>query len=371
MIDAHASQSRSLPAGRRIRVLVIDDSAVIRCVVTRALSDEPDIEVIGSAPNGSIGLAKVAQVNPDVIILDVEMPEMNGLEVLRALQQRPQRPCVIMFSSLTERGAATTIEALIAGADDYATKTQPGTLETAVPAVKARLLPKIRQRFAPALQRDTQDSSEAPTALVQDKHGVRFRPGLRAVAIGVSTGGPSALAALVPALPASLSIPVLIVQHMPPVFTRLLAERLGRLTTIPVEEAHDGTTLSRPGIFIAPGDAHLVVGGSAQEPLIRIEHSEPRNSCRPSVDVLFESVAAVYGAASLGIVMTGMGQDGLQGSRVLKSAGASVLAQDEVTSVVWGMPGSVVKAGLADAVLPLGGIAPAIASTWSRSEGRA
>lgn len=366
---AHGRQ-RALPPGRRIRVLIVDDSAVIRCVVARALSDEPDIEVIGSAPNGSIGLDKAAQSNPDVMILDVEMPEMNGLEVLHALQQRAQRPCVIMFSSLTERGASTTIEALIAGADDYATKTPSSAVESAVPAIKARLLPKIRHMFTAAVPDTVPGSEPAPKGTHAATRNGQSRPELRAVAIGVSTGGPSALATLVPALPASLSIPVLIVQHMPQMFTRLLAERLARLTPLRVEEAQDATPLSGGGIFIAPGDEHLVVAGSLQEPQIRIEHSAPRNSCRPSVDVLFESVAAVYGAASLGVVLTGMGQDGLQGARMLRGAGASVLVQDEATSVVWGMPGSVAKAGLADAVLPLDAIAAAIDANWTRREVR-
>lgn len=347
---------------RPLRVLVVDDSAVVRSAVVHALAGEPDLAVVGSAPNGRIGLAKVEQFEPDVLVLDVEMPDMNGLEVLHALEQRPGRPAVVMFSSLTERGASTTIEALIAGADDYAPK--PSGSGEVLAAIRAQLLPKIRQVACSRARRCAACPGGGSGRPAPPRSAAS--PGCSAIVIGVSTGGPNALAALVAALPESLNVPVLVVQHMPPLFLRLLAERLGKLTRLPVEEARDGAALSGGAVLVAPGDAHLTVAQAQGRPRVRLESSAPRNSCRPSADVLFESAAAAYGPRALAVVLTGMGQDGLEGARAIKRAGGCVLAQDERTSVVWGMPGSVVKAGLADAVLPLESIAPAIVSRLTR-----
>lgn len=349
--------------GSRIRILVVDDSVVIRRLVTHALSEDPSLEVVGSAPNGSIGLARIPQVNPDVITLDIEMPEMDGLEMLRRLRETYKDVRVIMFSTLTERGAASTIEALSLGADDYVAKaSNAGSLDRSMASLRSELIPKIKQFFTLEEERPVGPAValtplSAPVSVKQD-----FRPCFspKAVAIGVSTGGPNALGAIMPSFPADFPLPVLIVQHMPPVFTRLLAERLQNATKLKVEEAVHGTVVEPGKVLIAPGNYHMRVHKNGLKTSVTLDQEPPENSCRPAVDVLFRSVEEAYGAAVICVILTGMGYDGLRGTEVLKARGACVIAQDEATSVVWGMPGAVVNAGLADAVVPLDGVVPEI-----------
>jgi len=332
-------------AGERIRVLIIDDSAVIRQLVTHALAKDPSIEVVGTAVNGSTGLARIAQLHPDVILLDVEMPDMDGLEMLRRMRNDPARPRVLLFSTLTRRGAEVTLDALALGADDYVTKALNAGAE---------LLPKIKQFFLfPA------DPSRAAPVLPTPPVGRAARPP-EVLAIGVSTGGPNALTAILPQLPPDFPLPILIVQHMPPVFTRFLAERLQTCTSLKVEEATDATSVIAGSIFIAPGDHHMQVRRNNGKVMIKLDQSPPENSCRPSVDALFRSVAAVYGHSAVAAIFTGQGQDGTLGAKVLNAHGAYLIAQDQVTSVVWGMPGSVVASGLADCVVPLERVVPEV-----------
>jgi two-component system chemotaxis response regulator CheB len=351
-------RQRQLQRGERIRVLVVDDSVVIRRLVTHALEEDPDIEVVGAASNGAIALQRIPQFDPDVITLDIEMPEMDGLEMLRAL--RPQYPHlrVIMFSTLTERGATATLQALTLGADDYVAKvSNEGSLDRSMARLRSELLPKIKQFFRAAT--DTGRSGPQPAQTARPAVRLLQTPP-KVVVIGVSTGGPTALGAILPQLPAQFPLPVLVVQHMPPLFTRLLADRLNTTCTMPVKEAVDGEMVAAGNILIAPGDFHMKLAASAGAVRVLLDQSPPRNSCRPSVDVLFTSAAAAYGGAVIGVVLTGMGQDGLHGAAVLKAQGAALLAQDEASSVVWGMPGVVVNAGLADRVVPLQGIVPEI-----------
>jgi two-component system chemotaxis response regulator CheB len=362
--------ARTIQPGQRIRVLVVDDSVVIRRLVCHALEEDPGLEVVGVASNGRIALTRLPQLNPDVITLDIEMPEMDGLAMLRALRSQNRTIPVVMFSTMTERGASATLEALSLGADDYVTKaSNAGSLDVSMANLRHQLIPKIRQFFRaaqPPVSAPMLAGAEVPAlASTNGKGSVKPRP--RAVAIGVSTGGPAALATLVPQFPLEFALPIFIVQHMPPLFTRLLAERLATLTELPITEAVDGERPQPGRIYVAPGDQHMRIVGSALYPQIVLDQSPPLNSCRPAVDALFSSLADVYGAEVVAAVLTGMGQDGLRGVERLAARGAWIVAQNEATSVVWGMPGAVVNAGLADEVLPLDEVVPAILREVNRA----
>jgi two-component system chemotaxis response regulator CheB len=343
---------------RRIRVLIADDAVVVRRMLGDILSSDPALEVAGAAANGRIALARIPQVNPDVVVLDVEMPEMDGLETLKRLRQTYPFLPVIMFSTLTQRGAAATLDALSLGANDYVTKpANVGSACQAIEQIRTELIPKIKMFCAKAagLEFTAVARCVRPTTPGSKGLAAPFRRAERVevVAIGVSTGGPNALSELVPQFPADFSVPIVIVQHMPPVFTRLLAERLGARAHIKVEEGAPGQAVQAGHAFLAPGNYHMIVQREQRSVRIQTNQWPPENSCRPAVDVLFRSVAETFGAGALGVVMTGMGQDGLRGSERIREEGGQVLAQDERTSVVWGMPGFVANAGLADKVLPL------------------
>lgn len=366
----HIASRKAIPRGARIRVLVVDDSVVIRRLVATVLEGDPQLEVVGTASNGAIALARVPQLSPDVITLDVEMPEMNGLEMLRELRKTYRDVRVIMFSTLTERGASATMEALSSGADDYVTKASNfGALDRSMEALRGELIPKIKQFF-------TIEGSEPPASRAQRPAPVTpLRTGTRpqVVAIGVSTGGPTALGEILPQFPADFPLPILIVQHMPPVFTRLLAERLQAGSKLKIVEAAEGMWVEPGCVYIAPGDYHMRVQKAAGRTRIALDQGPQENSCRPAVDVMFRSVEEVYGGAVLAVILTGMGYDGLRGAEILRARDAYVIAQDEASSVVWGMPGAVVHAGLAGAILPLHEVVPEIvrrASAPARFPGR-
>lgn len=353
---------RTLAAGARIRVLVVDDSVVIRRLVAQALSEDPQIEVVGFAPDGAAALKRFGELRPDVITLDIEMPVMDGLETLRQLRALRAQPFVIMFSTLTERGALATIDALSLGASDYVTKAaNAGSLDRSLQSLRRELVPKIKQFF------DLPVLAASPVAperkAIPPPIRPRFLSARQTVAIGVSTGGPNALAEIIPMFPRGFELPVFIVQHMPPIFTRLLAERLNTLTPLCVEEAAEGALVEPGKVFIAPGDRHMTVrrteGGAVA---IALNQDAPEHSCRPSVDVLFRSVADVYGGAVVAVVLTGMGHDGARGAQALHAKGAYVIAQDQASSVVWGMPAGVVNAGAADAIVDLRCVVPEILS---------
>jgi two-component system chemotaxis response regulator CheB len=365
---------RLLQLGERIRVLVVDDSVVIRRLVSQALEPDPQLQVVGVAANGAIALQRIPQLNPDVLTLDIEMPEMDGLETLRRVRREHPQLRVIMFSTLTERGAAITLQALTLGADDYVAKaSNEGSLDRSMKRLREELIPKIKQFFhfprSPLPQATAQPSrlaAPSPATWSQPAtRGMKVRP--KVLAIGVSTGGPTALAEILPEFPAGFPLPILVVQHMPPLFTRLLAERLHAACKLPVEEASSGAKVVPGKILIAPGDFHLKVVSSGGAAHVCLDQSPPQNSCRPSVDALFTSVGEVFGGAAIAVVLTGMGQDGLRGAEILKAQGASILAQDEASSIVWGMPGAVVNAGLADRVLALDKIVPEILRVANRT----
>ncbi|WP_432830460.1 protein-glutamate methylesterase/protein-glutamine glutaminase [Dactylosporangium sp. CA-092794] len=377
-----------------ISVLVVDDSVVVRRLITDALGDDPEIRVVGTAPNGKVALTKIEQLRPDLVTLDIEMPIMDGLQTMRAIRAKYARLPVIMFSTLTAAGATATLDALSAGASDYVTKpANVGSVAESIRSVREQIIPRIhalcgsrrgplappaRPGIAPGRAPGALHAPAAPLArpggaalpgVVRPPNvppgGPALAPARTAprtgavevIAIGCSTGGPDALTSVIRALPASLPVPVVVVQHMPPVFTKMFADRLDRTAALSVVEAA-GDLVVKPGtVYLAPGDFHLEVHRRGTEVVTKLNTGPPENFCRPAVDVLFRSVARTYGGATLAVVLTGMGQDGKRGAEQLRAAGAEIVAQDEATSVVWGMPGAVTQAGLANAVLPLGEIA--------------
>jgi two-component system chemotaxis response regulator CheB len=340
-----------------IRVLVVDDSSVVRRLLAELIGSAPDLQVVGTAADGKIALAKLDQANPDLVTLDVEMPELDGLETLKALRQRRPHLPVIMCSSLTRPAAAATLDALALGANDYVTKpTASEARGQALERLRDDLVAKIRL-FVRGKTAPPPPPEPAPMA---PPRKARPHAPIAAVAIGVSTGGPNALQELVPTLGLDLPVPVLIVQHMPPTFTKLLADRLAKVRGGVVEEATAGMTAQPGGVYIAPGDHHMVVERREGKVVLLLNREPPENSCRPAVDPLFRSVAAVFGARALGVVLTGMGNDGGAGCEHLHEQGAQIIIQDEASSVVWGMPGLVARKGLADDVLPLQALGPEI-----------
>jgi len=337
----------------KFRVLIVDDAVVFRRLVAEEIGKDPALEVVGTAANGRIALQKIPQVNPDLVILDVEMPEMDGLQTLRELKKLYPRLPVIMFSALTERGASETLDALALGASDYFTKpTSVRGLDASLEVIRTELIPEIKALCSSAAGR----KSGSTSGICKDP-APRYIGGpagkIQIVAIGTSTGGPNALADVFARLPADLPVPIVIVQHMPPMFTRLLAERLSAQAAIPVREGASGSLLQPGQAWIAPGDYHMITVRDGTQVRLLVHQDPPENSCRPAADVLFRSVAQTFGPNALTVVMTGMGSDGLRGCEAIRAGGGQILAQDEATSVVWGMPGAVTRAGLADRVLPL------------------
>jgi two-component system chemotaxis response regulator CheB len=359
-----------------LRVLVVDDTVTYRSIVSNALADTPGVEVVGVAANGRIALQKIEQLHPDLLTLDLEMPEMGGLELLRRLQSDGTDVGVIMLSAFTSEGAHSTVEALDLGAFDFVVKPNGGTTQTNAERLQRELRLKIdafvRKRQIRTILRSSgvyhvggnspaaRDGQRSPSgeflppgrlAASSSMSPCSASPGsVEIIVLGISTGGPQALTRMLPQLPGDLPAPVLIVQHMPPMFTRSLAEDLDRRCKLHVEEASDGQSVLPGTILIAPGGRHMRVEKTGETPLIRITDDPPENSCRPSVDHLFRSAAIAYGGCVLGVIMTGMGNDGTAGSKLLHTLGATILAQDEASCVVFGMPRDLVREGIARAV---------------------
>ncbi len=347
----------------RIKVLIVDDSLLACRILSETVSQDPALEVSGTAVSGPIALAKLTQGLPDIVMLDVEMPGMDGLQVLGEIKKAYPKLPVIMCSGLTKLGNRVTMQALMGGASDYITKPEGNMKVTGDGhAFSRELSQKIKALCAP--------HSPPWTPVVMDPapapHPGAADPDI--LAIGISTGGPNALAEFIPRLPADFPAPIVIVQHMPPLFTKSLAESLSKKSLIEVREGVAGARLERGTIWIAPGGFHMEALRRKGQVEIAISEGPPVNSCRPSVDILFQSVAEAYGPKVLAAVLTGMGADGLTGCSRIRKAGGRVFVQDEASSVVWGMPGAVAKAGLANKVLPLNDMAAEIISCFYNRE---
>ncbi len=352
---------------------MVEDSIVMRRAITTVLGKDSGLEVVGAAVNGRVGLELFAQLKPDLLTLDIEMPELDGLAVLREIRKVDRHIPVVMFSSLTQRGARATILALTLGATDYVGKpTNVTSLEEAWRCLESELLPKVRLHGERALQRTAGTASTSlsgapaltparPSPAVPGSPRPLARPPVKVVCIGVSTGGPNALAQILGAMTEPPPVPILIVQHMPAAFTRLLAERLSGVAPFDVTEAEPGQLVAAGRAYVAAGGRHLLVRPDHGGVCLHLNDEPPENSCRPAVDVLLRSAAAVYGNGVLALILTGMGKDGLRGCEAVRAQGGAVFAQDEASSVVWGMPGAVVAANLADAVWPLDQVAVELA----------
>jgi two-component system chemotaxis response regulator CheB len=358
-----------------IRVVAADDSAVMRSLLARLFAESDisageshsRVELCAAVADGQACVRVVRALRPDVVVLDLDMPGMSGLDTIDLLRHEWPGMPIIMCSTYTERGAAATLEALARGAADYVTKPSgQRDAAAAIVALREELLPKI---IALALRRHTRTAEAVQVG--STKSPEEQQAPAQIVVIGVSTGGPTALEQLLPGLPKGFAAPVLIVQHMPKLFTRALAERLDRCCELRVQLGRDGAELQPGTIWLAPGDSHMEIAASTSGIMrIGLHQGPPVLHCRPAVDPLFLSVARNYGRRALGVVLTGMGADGLEGSRAIVAAGGCVLVQDQVSSAVWGMPGRVATAGLASAVLPIAALAQELVARTSRVETR-
>ncbi len=370
---AVAPGSSNNAIGRRIRVMIVDDAVVVRGLFGRWVEAEPDLEVVASLRTGREAVNQVERADPDVVVLDVDMPELDGIAALPLLLEKRRDLVVIMASTLTRRNAEISLKALSLGAADYIPKPASNREVTGSPSFRRDLIEKIRQlglrskRLRFGNLRARVPGTEAPAALppklrASAAQPITLRPlpatAPRVLVIGSSTGGPQALNAIVTQIGSVLDrAPVLITQHMPPTFTTILAEHLARLTKRPAREAVEGEEVNAGTIYLAPGGRHMSVVRRDGIAVIALDDGPLVNFCKPAVDPLFSSAAEVWGPKVLGLVLTGMGSDGLRGAQAIAAAGGSILAQDEPTSVVWGMPGQVAHAGLCSAVLPLDEIA--------------
>ena len=345
---------------KAISVLLVDDSAVVRGLLTRWLEAEPGITVVAKAIDGVQGVRLVEQHKPDVVVLDIEMPRMDGLTALPQILKVSPKSKVVMASTLTHRNADITLKALSAGASDYTPKPDSGGLANAEDFRKT-LIEKIRVlgSSSPAKTTGFRPKSRAPVARAKKPQPVSFSVP-QAIVIGSSTGGPQALRDLISIIGPRVNIPIFITQHMPKTFTVVLAEHLSRTARKKVVEGCDGMPVKPGGIYLAPGDFHMTVRKAGMGTVIGLNQKPPENYCRPSVNPLFRSAAKVYANKALAIMLTGMGQDGLEGTQSLHDAGNRVIAQDEASSVVWGMPGAIANAGLAHEILPITKIGPKV-----------
>lgn len=363
----------------KLRVLIADDAVLFRRVISEALADLPEVEVVGTAANGKLALQKTRELKPDVLTLDLQMPEMDGLMVLDALRQGGDKVAVIVLSSVNRQGGDLTLRALEKGAFDFITKPDTAGPEESREAIRRELAPRVRAlarrlevqnilRRVPSspparpLVRPAVSEPPNPGASLEGitnrMHRISIPGRPEMVLIGVSTGGPNALARLLPQLPKDLGVPVLIVQHMPPVFTQSLAESLALKCALAVREASQGEAIVPNTVYIAPGGRQMrLVPGAGGIRQIQITDDPPENNCRPAVDYLFRSVANAFPGRAMAVILTGMGSDGTVGLRLLKRHGCFVLAQDEASCIVYGMPKAAVDAGVTDAVLPLESIA--------------
>lgn len=370
------TESPGADAGGPYRIMLVDDSAVIRGMLHRWLSSDPECKIVGSYFNGQQAVQNLISCDAEIVILDIEMPEMDGLTALPKLINLVPNIQVLMASTLTRRNADISLRALSMGAVDYLPKPESARSGTATTDFQRDLLLKVKaigaafrkgrsgpaslRRPAVAAPGTVAPVNSAPKLLARVTNASKqivlrapskFRPEI--LAIGSSTGGPQALFSLLGGLKTSLQVPVLITQHMPPTFTAILAEHIHNLTGLNAREAVHGDVLRNGEILIAPGNYHMTVVRKGVDKIVQLDQNPQVNFCRPAVDPMFESISAIYGSTALAVVLTGMGHDGRDGARKLVDAGGTLVAQDEKSSVVWGMPGAVAEAGLCSAVIPL------------------
>lgn len=361
-----------------LRVLVVDDTVIFRKTVSDILATLPDVKVVGTANNGKIAISRIASLKPDLLILDIEMPEMNGLEVLTHIQTASPDVGAIVLSTLTQKGGETTLKALELGAFDFIPKPQSGTMEKNKKRIRDTLVPMlkafIRRNEIRSILRGKTDTLKKAEVYPGNAGGVikRMRTIARQkrtksaiVGIGISTGGPNALAQMLPQLPPDTGVPILLVQHMPPIFTRSLADSLNAKCAVEVKEAVDGETIQPNTVLIAPGGKQMkvVAGSDGINRIVRITNDPPENNCKPSVDYLFRSISQHYVGRATGVIMTGMGSDGTLGLKLMRRNGATIIAQDEASCVVFGMPREPIEQGIVDVVAPLHRIADEIYRT--------
>ncbi|MBN2062675.1 MAG: chemotaxis response regulator protein-glutamate methylesterase [Deltaproteobacteria bacterium] len=361
---------------KKLRVLVVDDTVVYRKVVGDALSDLPGVEVVGTASNGKIAMSKIDSLRPDILTLDIEMPEMSGLDVLKEMKSMAPHVEAIVISTLTHKSGELTMKALELGAFDFITKPEKGCMEENRKEIKRAIAPMLKafcrhKEIKDILKGNSSGSetkinrrSSTVNGIMERMRTIAGKKRVKAeiIGIGVSTGGPRALADMLPMIPSDFSVPILIVQHMPPIFTKSLAMNLDSKCAFDVKEAVDGEPVKGNTALIAPGGKQMKVaaGADGTSRIIRITDDPPENSCRPSVDYLFRSIARYYVGRSTGVIMTGMGSDGTQGLKLMKRSGSYIIAQNEETCVVYGMPKEPIEIGLVDAVVPLERIASEI-----------
>ncbi len=366
----------------KVKVLVIDDTIVYRKIISDVLHDIPGVEVVGSANNGKIALSRIAALKPDMITLDIEMPIMTGIEVLEHLKNEPDAPVAVMLSTLTQKGSEMTIRALELGAFDFIPKPDGGRMAENVIKVKAALSPIIESFKRQKKIRKTLKGRAATGTIALKKPASRpvggrviSSPTTRSrttrseiVGIGISTGGPNALAKMIPMLSKKINVPVLIVQHMPPMFTASLAKSLNAKSELDIKEAVNGEPIRPNTVFIAPGGKQMkiVAGPDGKTRNIKITDDPPENSCKPSADYLFRSIAQHYVGRATGVIMTGMGSDGTKGLKLMKKNGSIIIAQDQATCTVYGMPKEPIEAGIVDVIAPLDKIAEEITKTVIR-----
>lgn len=340
----------------KIRILVVAHDVVMCRLVAEALGRDPQLEVVATAVDGRIGIQRIPQVNPDIVTLDAEMPDFDAAATVKEIRKTYPHLPILIISNASQPGNAGTLNALGAGANDHVPKpSTTGRMLDDIKELESGLVLKIKA-LCPLIM-------ASKTVPVGHAFGAGRRPSASVpavVCIGASTGGPAALAEVIAGFQERLRVPVVIVQHMPPMFTTMLAERLDKVSPMPCFEAEDRQLVEAGCMYMAPGGRHMEVFREAGVVRIRLQDGPPENSCRPAVDVLFRSVAAIYGSGILAVIMTGMGQDGKRGCEVIRESGGHIIAQDQASSVVWGMPGVVVKAGMADVVLPLSEIASEI-----------
>ena len=343
-----------------LSVLVVDDTSLFRKVVSRALSDIPDTDIIGYAKNGKEALEEIKRTQPDLVTLDIEMPEMSGLEVLEELKRQNSNVGVIVVSAFTSRGSDLTIKALEKGAFDFVTKASGRTIEESIAAIKRRIEP-IVLAYRKKLEKNltAKGGDIAPLSRIAVRGAGAHKPEM--VVLGISTGGPNALSTMLPKIPSDIGVPIFIVQHMPPLFTHSLAISLSEKCKIQVKEAEHGEVAVPSCAYIAPGGKQMkILADALNKKIINITDDPAENNCRPSVDYLFRSIANNFPGLAVGVIMTGMGGDGTLGLKLIKRHGGLVIAQDAESCVVYGMPKEAIKAGVVDVVSPLDKIADEI-----------